>query len=87
MTLAELGAALRRFRLPAIGLFVAIVGAGLAAALLPAERYRTNAVVSVEPISQSVGFESQQAIQLTIPPTIARLVSANFEQSVRLRMH
>ena len=86
MTLADLAAALRRFRLLAIGLFVAILGAGVAAALLPAERFSTSAVISVEPISQSVGFESQQAIQLTIPPTIARLVSANFEQSVRLRL-
>jgi len=86
VTLADLGAALRRFRLLAVGLFLAIFGAGIAAALLPAERYRTTAVVSVEPISQSVGFESQQAIQLTIPPTIARLVSADFEQTVRLRM-
>lgn len=86
VTLADLAAALRRFRLLAIVLFVAILLAGVAAAVLPAERYRTSAVVSVEPISQSVGFESQQAIQLTIPPTIARLVSANFEQSVRQRM-
>jgi len=86
VTLADLAAALRRCRLLAIALFVAIFGAGVAAAVLPAERYRTSAVVSVEPISSSVGFESQQAIQLTIPPTIARLVSANFEGSVRLRM-
>lgn len=86
MTLADLAAALRRFRLLAIGLFVAILNAGVAAALLPDERFSTSAVISVEPISQSVGFESQQAIQLTIPPTIARLVSANFEQSVRLRL-
>lgn len=86
MTLADLAAALRRFRLLAIGLFVAIFASGLAAAVLPAERYRTSAVASVEPISQDVGFETQQAIQLTIPPTIARLVSASFEQSVRLRM-
>ncbi|MDP8968864.1 MAG: CpsD/CapB family tyrosine-protein kinase [Actinomycetota bacterium] len=86
MTLADLAEALRRFRLLSIGLLVSIVGAGVAAAVLPAERYRTTAVVSVEPISQGVGFESQQAIQLTIPPTIARLVSADFERSVRLRM-
>jgi len=86
VTLADLAAALRRFRLLAIGLFVATFAAGVGAAVLPAERYRTSAVVSVEPISQSVGFETQQAIQLTIPPTIARLVSPTFEQSVRARM-
>jgi tyrosine-protein kinase len=86
VTLADLAAALRRFRLLAIGLFVATVLAGLGAALLPAERYRSSAVVSVEPISESVGFETQQAIQLTIPPTIARMVSATFKQSVRERM-
>jgi Mrp family chromosome partitioning ATPase len=86
VTLADLAAALRRFRLLAIGLFVATILIGLGAALLPAERYRTSAVVSVEPISQSVGFETQQAIQLTIPPTIARMVSPTFEQSVRARM-
>jgi Mrp family chromosome partitioning ATPase len=83
VTLGDLADALRRFQLLTIGLFVAIFGAGILAAVLPAERYRTSAVVSVEPISQSVGFETQQAIQLTIPPTIARLVSATFEQGVR----
>ncbi len=86
MTLADLAEALRRFRLLAIGLLIVIFLAGVAAALLPAERFRTTAVVAVEPISQSVGFESQQAIQLTIPPTIARLVSPTFEQSVRARI-
>ena len=86
MTLADLAEALRRFRLLCIGLFIAILAAGVAAAVLPAARYESTAVVSVEPISQDVGFESQQAIQLTIPPTIAQLRSANFEQSVRIRM-
>jgi len=86
VTLADLSEALRRFRLLAIGLLVVIFGAGIAAAILPTERFKTTAVVSVEPISQSVGFESQQAIQLTIPPTIARLVSPTFRQSARLRM-
>lgn len=86
MTLGDLADALRRFQLLAVGLFVAIFGAGMLAVVLPAERYRTSAVVSVEPISQSVGFETQQAIQLTIPPTIARLVSATFEQAVRSRI-
>jgi len=87
VTLADLADALRRFRLLAIGIFVATFAAGIAAAVLPAERYRTTAVVSVEPISQSIGFETQQAIQLTIPPTIARLVSPTFEQTVRSRMN
>jgi Mrp family chromosome partitioning ATPase len=86
VTLGDLADALRRFQLLAVGLFVAIFGAGMLAVVLPAERYRTSAVVSVEPISQSVGFETQQAIQLTIPPTIARLVSATFEQGVRSRI-
>ena len=86
MTLGDLVDALRRFQLPAVALFAAIFGAGTLAAVLPAERYRTSAVVSVEPISQSVGFETQQAIQLTIPPTIARLVSATFQEGVRSRI-
>lgn len=83
MTLADLAAALRRFRLLAIGLFVVIFAAGAAAALLPAETFRSSAVIQVVPTTADVGFETQQAIQLTIPPTIARLEAANFEQGVR----
>lgn len=86
MTLADLAEALRRFRVLSIGLFVAIVAAGAAAAILPASRYRAKAVVSVEPISQEVSFDTQQAIQLTVPPTIAQIVSDTFKHSVRLRM-
>lgn len=86
MTISDLVAALRRFWRPALGLFVLIFGIGVASLVLRADRYRSDAVLSVEPVGGGLGFEAQQAIQLTIPPTIARLQSPTFVTGIRLRV-
>lgn len=86
MTLRDLVAALRRFWRPALGAFLLIFGLGVASLALRADRYRSDAVLSVEPAGRGLGFEAQQAIQLTIPPTIARLQSPTFVSGIRLRV-
>lgn len=86
MTIRDLAAALRRFWLPALGAFLFVFGLGVAALVLRAERYQSTAVLSLEPANANLGFEAQQAIQLTIPPTIARIQSPTFVNGVRLRI-
>jgi Mrp family chromosome partitioning ATPase len=86
VTLTDLVAALRRFWRSALCVFLVIFGLGVASLLLRPDRYRSDAVLSVEPISGNLGFDSQQAIQLTIPPTIARVRSPTFIQGIRLRV-
>ncbi len=86
MTITDLVAALRRFWRPAVVAFVVIFGIGVASIVLRADRYRSDAVLSVEPTSGNLGFDAQQAIQLTIPPTIARLRSPTFIAGIRLRV-
>lgn len=86
MTLRDLVAALRRFWRPALAAFVLIFGLGVASLLLRADRYRSTAVLSIEPVGGNLGFEAQQAIQLTIPPTLARLRSSTFVNGIRLRV-
>lgn len=86
MTISDLGAALRRFWRPALAAFLLIFGLGVASLLLRPERFRSDAVLSVEPTTGNLGFEAQQAIQLTIPPTIARLRSPEAIRSIRLRV-
>lgn len=83
VTIADLVAALQRFRWLSLGVFLAVLIAGIAGALLPAERFESQAVVSLEPVGKDVGFESQQAIKLVIPPTIARIESSTFMRALR----
>ena len=86
MTISDLGAALRRFWRPALAAFLLIFGLGVASLVLRPDRFRSTAVLSVEPTSGNLGFEAQQAIQLTIPPTIARLRSPAAISSIRFRV-
>ncbi|HWC25058.1 MAG TPA: P-loop NTPase [Solirubrobacteraceae bacterium] len=86
MTLRDLVAALRRFWRPALAAFALIFGLGVASLLLRPERYRSEAVLSVEPAGGNLGFDAQQAIQLTIPPLLARLRAPTFVTTIRLRV-
>lgn len=86
MTISDLGAALRRFWRPALAAFLLIFGLGVASVLLRAERFRSDAILSIQPANGNLGFEAQQAIQLTIPPVIARVRSQTFVNGIRLRV-
>jgi Mrp family chromosome partitioning ATPase len=86
VTITDLVAALRRFWRPAVVAFLVIFGIGVASIVLRADRYRSDAVLSVEPTNGNLGFDAQQAIQLTIPPTIARLRSPTFIAGIRVRV-
>lgn len=86
MTIGDLLAALRRFRLLAIGLFVVIFGVGIASVVLEPARYESDAVVTVTPKGDNFGYDAQQAVQFLIPPIITRLGSPAFEQGIRERI-
>ncbi len=86
MTIGDLLAALRRFRLPALALFLGIFGIGLGSVVVQPDRYESKAVVTATPKGESFGFEAQQAVQFLIPPIITRLGSPPFEQTVRERI-
>lgn len=86
MTISDLGAALRRFWRPALAVFVLLFGFGVASLVLRGDRFRSEAVLSVEPVGGDLGFDAQQAIQLTIPPTLARLRAPTFVNGIRLRV-
>lgn len=86
MTISDLGAALRRFWRPALAAFLLIFGLGVASLLLRADRFRSDAILSIEPANGNLGFDAQQAIQLTIPPVIARVRSQTFVDGIRLRV-
>jgi len=63
MELRDLVRALKRFRLPAVGVFVAVLALGLAAAFIPANKYRATATLLVEPSGDNVDFSDVEAIQ------------------------
>jgi succinoglycan biosynthesis transport protein ExoP len=86
VTISDLGAALRRFWRPALVAFVLIFGLGVASLVLRPDRFRSEAVLSVEPTNGNLGFDAQQAIQLTIPPVIARVRSKTFVNGLRRRV-
>jgi Mrp family chromosome partitioning ATPase/capsular polysaccharide biosynthesis protein len=86
VTIGDLLAALRRYRLLAVGLFTLIVAIGIGSIVVGANRYESDAVVTVTPKADTVGFEAQQTVQFLIPPIIARIGSAPFEENVRARL-
>ncbi len=86
MTIGDLLAALRRFRVPALGVFLLIFGIGLGSVFVEPNRYESDGVVVVAPKGADIGFEAQQTVQFVIPPIVKRLESAAFEQTVRDRL-
>jgi Mrp family chromosome partitioning ATPase len=86
VTIGDLLAALRRFRLLALAIFVLVFGIGIGSLVVQASRYESDAVLTVTPQDKNVGYDSQQAVQLLLPPIIKRINSAAFEQSVRDRI-
>lgn len=86
MTLGDLLTALRRFRLPALGLFVMIFAIGVGSLVVQPSRYESAAVVSVSKDDGSLSFDAQQAVEFVIPPIVKRLTSPGFEQRIRDRL-
>lgn len=86
MTLGDLLTALRRFRVPALGLFAMIFAIGVGSLVVQPSRYESDAVVSVSKDDGSLSYDAQQAVEFVIPPIVKRLTSPAFEQRVRDRL-
>jgi capsular exopolysaccharide synthesis family protein len=83
MTVADLGAALRRFWPLAVGVFAAVMFVGVLAAVLPTEKFRSTVTMLIEPKSQDDLFAISSAVEALAPPVIERVGSDEFESDVR----
>lgn len=83
MTLEDLGAALRRFWPLAVGVFAVVFLIGLLAALLPAEKFRSEVTMLIQPETQEDLLAISSAAEFLTPPVIQRVESDEFADVVR----
>lgn len=86
MELSELLRALRRFWPLALGVIVAAVALGVAAAYLPNERFRSTATVIVTPASKRIDYATADTIRYLLPSIAAQANSQTFAGQVRDRL-
>jgi capsular exopolysaccharide synthesis family protein len=83
MTLRELLDRLRRYWAVAVVVFAVIMLAGLAAAFLPAERYRSTATLIVQPkADRAVEFGQALAAEFLLPTVVEQLKVESFQREV-----
>lgn len=83
MDLRDLLRTLKRFRLVAAAVLVAMLGLGAAAAFLPTERYRATATLLVEPAGGDVDFADVEAVRFLLPALAERVSTSAFHATVR----
>lgn len=83
MEFRDLVRTLKRFRLLAAGAFAAVLLLGVAAAFLPAERYRASATLLVEPSGEDVDFSDVEALRFLLPALAERVDTSAFHGQVR----
>lgn len=83
MEFKDLVRTLKRFRLVAAGVFAAVLLLGIAAAFLPAERYRASASLLVEPSGEDVDFSDVEAVRFLLPALAERVDTSAFHGRVR----
>jgi capsular exopolysaccharide synthesis family protein len=83
MEFRDLVRTLKRFRLLAAGVFAAVLLLGMAAAFLPAEKYRASATLLVEPASEDVDFSDVEAVRFLLPALAERVDTSAFHGLVR----
>ena len=83
MELRDLVRALKRFRLPAVGVFAVVLALGLAAAFIPANKYRATATLLVEPSGDNVDFSDVEAVRFLLPALAERVNTDAFHARVR----
>ena len=83
MEFRDLVRTLKRFRLLAVGVFVAVLALGLAAAFLPASKYRADATLLVEPSGENVDFSDVEAVRFLLPALAERVSTDAFHARVR----
>jgi hypothetical protein len=86
MELNELLRALRRFWPLALGVIVAAVALGVAAAYLPKERFRSTSTVIVTPASKRIDYATADTIRYLLPSIAAQANSQTFAGQVRARL-
>jgi succinoglycan biosynthesis transport protein ExoP len=83
MEFRDLVRTLKRFRLLAAGVFAAVLLLGIAAAFLPAQRYRASATLLVEPSAEQVDFSDVEAVRFLLPALVERVDTSAFHGRVR----
>lgn len=83
MTLHDLLARIRRYWAVAVTVFAVIMLAGIAAAYLPAERYRSTATLIVQPkADRAVEFGQALAAEFLLPTVVEQLKVDSFQRQV-----
>jgi capsular exopolysaccharide synthesis family protein len=83
MELRDLVRTLKRFRLLAAAVFALAVAAGVVAAFVPEERYRSTATLLVEPSGEDVDFSDVEAVRFLLPALVERVDTSAFRATVR----
>ena len=73
---------LKRFRLLAAGVFAGVMLLGLAAAFLPADKYRASSTLLVEPSGDDVDFSDVEAVRFLLPALAERVDTSAFHAHV-----
>lgn len=86
MELIDVMTALRRNRVSAAVAFALAVLLGVAAAYLPAERYRSTATVLVQPNPDKAAIGAVQMVQFVMPSLAASVESRTFGEAARAQL-
>lgn len=86
MQLNDLIQALRRHRFPAAGAFVLCLAVSLAAAFVPAPRYRATTTMLVQPDPERAQFGTVQAVEFVMPALVAAAESRSLEATLRAEL-
>jgi capsular exopolysaccharide synthesis family protein len=82
MEFRDLVRTLKRFRLLAAGVFAGVLLLGIAAAFLPADKYRAGATLLVEPSGEDVDFSDVEAVRFLLPALAERVDTSAFHGRV-----
>ena len=73
---------MKRFRLLAAGVFAGVMLLGIAAAFLPADKYRASSTLLVEPSGADVDFSDVEAVRFLLPALAERVDTSAFHARV-----
>jgi capsular exopolysaccharide synthesis family protein len=87
VTVGDVTEALRRFWPLATAVLVIVILVGAGAAFLPAERYRAETILFVEPSDpQSLEFGARESLTFVMPSIVRQVETDRFENAVRSRV-
>ena len=86
MTIRELISALRRFWPLSLAIFIVVFALGAAAALIPADRYRSTETLLLEPRASSAAVQLATQVDVLAPPVIEQVGSSDFQEGVESQL-